>query len=57
MTEETMGTDFQVMCRVDGPTDDYESWDQGLLYELHNHKTTLYVDGPSFNAKGVSHPG
>ena len=45
MTEETMGTDFQATCLVDGPADDYENWSVDLPDELHKHKAALYAHG------------
>ena len=44
MTGVTVGTDSQAASPVDGPTDDYESWNGELYGGLHKGKAVLYVD-------------
>ena len=44
MTEVTVGIDSRAACLVDGPADDYESWDRELSGDLLKDKAVLYVD-------------
>ena len=39
-----MGVDSQAACLVDGPIDDYESWDGEFAEELSKDTVVLYVD-------------
>jgi len=40
VTAETVGTDCQAACLVDGPVDDYESWSEDLPGK---YKSAMYV--------------
>ena len=41
MTRVTVGVDSQAACLVDGPSDDYESWDREFDGELLKDKAVL----------------
>lgn len=43
MTEETVGVEAEVVCLVDGLTDDYEFCNKKLLEAQHKDKAHLYV--------------
>jgi len=43
VAEATVGVDSQAACLVDGPTDDYESWDGEPAKELLKDNAVLCV--------------
>ena len=43
MTEETVGINSRAACLVDGPVDDYESWDGEPFSEIHQTEEALCV--------------
>lgn len=52
-----MGVDSQAACLVDGPADDYESWDGELAKGFLGDETVLYVDDLRFlKVEWLLHP-
>jgi hypothetical protein len=45
VTKETAGVEAEIVCLVDGLTDDYEFCDEKLPEAQHKDKADLYVPG------------
>ena len=57
MIEETARIDSQLLCLVDGLTDDYEYWHGELPEALRKDKAVLYVPNlRNFQVELLSHP-